>query len=149
MQRMSPMIRDVSRDPDPLFGSEGCGLATLSGVISDKAGPIIVEWAAAIQHVGPCRAPISEPWISTSQLGFHSYRLTRASFATRVQRTRFQDRWAVFGPVMWDASHERQQPGDFVGASDHSESGCDHLLTDLEPMEWHSRCPGLRASRSK
>ena len=96
MQRMSPMIRDVSRDPDPLFGSEGCGLATLSGVISDKAGPIIVEWAAAIQHVGPCRAPISEPWISTSQLGFHSYRLTRASFATRVQRTRFQDRWAVF-----------------------------------------------------
>src|SRR6478672_7837771 len=77
---------------------EKFGLATLSGVISDKAGPIIVEWAAAIQHVGPCRAPISEPWISTSQLGFHSYRLTRASFATRVQRTRFQDRWAVFWP---------------------------------------------------
>jgi hypothetical protein len=36
-------VRDVSRDPDPLFGSEGCGLATLSGVISDKAGPIIVD----------------------------------------------------------------------------------------------------------
>jgi hypothetical protein len=54
--------------------------------------------AAAIQHVGPCRAPISEPWILTSQLGFHSYRLTRASAATRVQRTHFQGRWAVFWP---------------------------------------------------
>jgi hypothetical protein len=36
----------------------------------------------------------------------------------------------------------RYKPGDFVRAGEHPESCCDDLLTDLEPMECHSRYPG-------
>jgi hypothetical protein len=43
---------------------------------------------------------------------------------------------------MWDARLERQQPGDFVRAGEHTERCCDNLLTDLEPMKCHSRYPG-------
>jgi hypothetical protein len=64
-----------------------------------KLAAIEARWdtAATTERIIP-RRRFSDPWILNSQLGFHSYWLTRASVATRVQRTRFQDRWAVFWP---------------------------------------------------
>jgi hypothetical protein len=43
---------------------------------------------------------------------------------------------------MWDARHERQQPGILVRAGEHPECCCDNPLPDFEPMECHSRYPG-------
>jgi len=45
---------------------------------------------------------------------------------------------------MRDARPKRQQPGDFVRAGEHPGRYCDNPLTDLEPMECHSRYPGSR-----
>jgi len=56
MQRMSPMIRDMSRYP-PRCLVRRLRFSHSKRLSPTRAGPIIVERAAAIQHVAPCRPP--------------------------------------------------------------------------------------------